>query len=107
MIRYSRLDDKTRAAIINSYLAAIQAGATDANHAAAIAAHDVLAWKGRKCKRLPDGHGGTIHAPGRCPKCDHDADAYSVALTVVVFSGAAEVTPFPCANRYAHEARAI
>ena len=104
MIRYSRLDDKTRAAIVNSYVGAIQSGATDVNHAAAIAAHDVLAWRGRKCKRLPDGHGGTIHAPGRCPKCDHDADAYSVALTVIIFSGAAEVSPLQC---YAREARAI
>jgi hypothetical protein len=27
------------------------------------------------------------HAPGPCPKCDHDADAYSVALAVIVHGG--------------------
>lgn len=98
MIRYSRLDDATRAAIVNKYVGVMQLGATTVTHAAAIVANDVLPWKGRKCKI--DKVSG-LHERGRCAKCEHDTDAYSVALAVIVHSGAAEVKPLQSEKGYA------
>ncbi|MCP4878278.1 MAG: hypothetical protein GY896_22730 [Gammaproteobacteria bacterium] len=104
MIRYSKLTNEQQDKIIERYKLAIAIGATDVNHAAAIAAHDVLAWKGRKCKRVESQFNDTRHAPGACPKCDHEADAYAAALAVIVHNGYAEVSPSQSEKVYAREA---
>lgn len=93
MIRYSRLTDEQRDKIVERYKMALALGATDVKHAAAIAAHDILGWKGRKCKRVADRiiKSDMRHAPGPCPKCDHDSDAYAVALTVIIHNEIASV----------------
>lgn len=86
MIRYATLTYDQRQAVIDRYTLALQLGATDVKHAAAIAAHDVFPWKGRKCRRDDLNR----HVAGRCRKCEHDTDAYAVALAVIIHRGHAK-----------------